>query len=282
MTGVGTDPGVTMAAMRASINQSCFPGIGTREFAACAAASGFRSVELRTLGRDEPAAALRAAVREEGLRVEAINGLMDWALPDDPDPLPALERALEAAVTVNAPLIVCAGPIRQGPLPPREIILASAADRLARMADVARPTGVRLALEQVGKSSTRHGAASGIQRLDDALTVVRRAGDEVLLTLDSYNLATAGERLEALGGIPVSKVGIAQIAGSAPGVSGRALPGEGEVDNGVFVRMLAGMGYRGAASIEIFPARPWDDPGAFAAAAFARATALLGQETRRT
>jgi sugar phosphate isomerase/epimerase len=265
--------------MRLSINQSCFPGIDTRAFATCASAAGFRSVELRTLGRTEPLTLIQTAVQEHELRVEAINGLMDWALPDDPDPRPALEQALRIATAVGAPLIVCAGPIRQGTLPPTDVIMASAGERLADMAALARSTGVRLALEQIGKSSTRPGAASGIRRLDDALAVAARAGDDVLVTLDSHNLATADERFDALARVPVSKIGIAQVAGMSPIGSGRALPGEGDTDNGSFVGILAAMGYTGAVSVEIFPAQTWEDPSRFAAMAFARMRDLVDTST---
>jgi sugar phosphate isomerase/epimerase len=266
--------------MRPSINQSCFPGIDTRAFAACVSAAGFGSVELRTLGRTEPLALIQAAVREYDLRVEAINGLMDWALPDDPDPRPALEQALRVATAVGAPVIVCAGPIRPGSLPPTDVIMASATERLAAMAAVVRPTGVRLALEQIGKSSTRPGAASGIRRLDDALAVAGRAGDDILVTLDSYNLATADEPFDLLARVPVSKIGVAQVAGTSPTGSGRALPGDGEIDNGSFVAVLAAMGYAGPVSVEMFPPQPWEDPGAFASQAFARIRDLIDATSR--
>jgi sugar phosphate isomerase/epimerase len=272
---------VSESALRPSINQSCFPAVDTREFAACVSAAGFRSVELRTLGRTEPLTLIQTAVQQYDLRVEAINGLMDWALPDDPDPRPALEQALRVATAVGAPLIVCAGPIRQGMLPPTDVVMTSAVERLTLMAAAVRSTGVRLALEQIGKSSTRPGAASGIRRLDDALDVAGRASDDVVVTLDSHNLATADERFDLLARVPVSKIGIAQVAGTSPTGSGRALPGDGETDNNLFVGMLAAMGYTGAVSIEMFPAKPWEDPSGFASLAFARIRALIDTATSR-
>ena len=132
-------------------------------------------------------------------------------------------------------------------------------------------------MEPVGKSSTRPGAVSGLSRLDDALSVAEQAGGDVLLALDSYNLATAGERFEGLSRVPAARVGIAQIAGSSATSIGRALPGDGEIDNETFVEMLAGLGYRGAVSVEMFRAAPLDDPGAFAAEAYRRMTTLLGR-----
>jgi hydroxypyruvate isomerase len=268
--------------MRPSINQSCFPGISTLEFAECAASAGFQSVELRMSGRSEPLASIQAAVQENALRVEAINCLMDWALPDDPNPRPALEGALRVATAVGSRVIVCTGPIRLGRLPPTHVIVASAGQRLAAMAAVVRSSGVQLALEQVGQSSTRPLAVSGIWRLDDALSVVQRAGDDVLVTLDSHNLATANQHFDLLRRVPVSRIGIAQIAGISSTNCDRVLPGEGSTDNSYFVGALAAIGYTGAVSIELFPSRPWDDPDRFASLAYARVRDLIDAATTPT
>jgi sugar phosphate isomerase/epimerase len=38
------------------------------------------------------------------------------------------------------------------------------------------------------------------------------------------------------------------------------LPGDGELDLAAFADAAAATGYRGAASVELFPSRPWPDP----------------------
>jgi hydroxypyruvate isomerase len=261
--------------MRESLNQSCFPELGTDRFAEIAAEAGATSVELRPLGRSEPVGAMAAAVRGAGLRVEAINGLMDWTLPDDPDPRPALERMLEIATAVGAPLIVCTAPIRMGTLPPCDRIAQCAIERLAALGAITRAANVRLALEQVGRSSTRPGASSGIRRLSKALAIVEAAGEDTLLTLDSYNIATGDEGFDEIRRIPSKRIGIAQLADCDMRGEGRALPGEGDFDLDAFVQALAAVGYEGALSLEIFPSQPWPDPLAFARKALATLRQLI-------
>jgi sugar phosphate isomerase/epimerase len=253
--------------------------MSTDRFAEVCARAGARSVELRTLGRSESPASLAAATRREGLRVESICGLMDWALPDDPDPRPALEGLLDVATAVGAPLVVCVLPIRHGEMPSVEAIVEMATERLTPLAGVARTLGVRLALEQVGRSSSRPGATSGIRRLRDALAIAERSGDDVALTIDSYNIATADEPYAEIERIPLNRIGIAQIADSAPGSSGRGVPGEGDLDLPGFVRSLDAIAYEGPLSLEIFPSDPWPDPDAFAARAVRAIESLLVENT---
>jgi 4-hydroxyphenylpyruvate dioxygenase len=250
--------------LRVALNQSAFPGLSTRRFVEVALRAGADSVELRTLGRSESAREIGAAVRETGAQVEAVNALMDWALPDDPDPRPTLERLLEVTGESGAPLIVCVGPMRLGGLPTAEEIYQSAVERLTSLAQLANEVGVRLGLEQVGQSTTRPGAMSGIRRLSEALAIAEACGEGVVLTLDSYNLATAGERFEEIECVPVSRMGIAHLVDRDAATGARAVPDEGELDIDGFVRALARTGYEGALSLETFPVAPWPDPLAFA------------------
>lgn len=263
--------------MRISLNQSAFPGLSTRRFLQIAAEAGASSIELRTLGLSESVGEIGAAVREAGVRVEAVNALMDWALPDDPDPRPALERLLEVAVESGAPLIVCVAPIRTDGLPATERACESAVERLTFLAALARGAGVRLALEQVGLSTTRPGATSGIRRLQDALAVARACGEDVLLTLDSFNLATAGESFAEIESVPPERIGIAHIVDRDAATGARTVPGDGNLDIGGFVRALGRTGYEGALSLETFPTSPWPDPLAFAR----RAVSIVEQTVRQ-
>lgn len=250
--------------MRPCLNQSCFPGFGAVDFVEVAAKSGVPSVELRTMDERENPAIVAAAVRSAGVRVEAVNALMDWALRDDPAPRPRLDYLLAVAHGVEAPLIVCVAPIRTVGLPPTEHIVQSASERLAELTEAARSTGVRLAFEQVGQSSTRPGAQSGIRRLADARSVVEAAGPDAVLTLDSFNLATAGESYDAIRSIPRERIGIAHLIDRDPQTGGRTLPGDGNLGVSAFVDALRSTGYDGALSLEILPAVPWPDPVAFA------------------
>jgi sugar phosphate isomerase/epimerase len=275
--------------MRICLNQSCFPGLSTPQFLeAVARAGGTRqaagepvpgrgqapSVELRLAGHQEPVRDIVAAARATGLRVEAVNPLMDWALPDDPDPRPQLETLLEVAAATGASVIVCVAPLRYGALPPATEVARSAGERLAELSALTRPAGVRLALEQVGLSTSRPGATSGIRRLSEALAIAQSAGRDVAVTLDSYNLATAGEALDGVRTVPRERIGIAQLVDRSPITGGRTLPGEGDLDLEGFVEALAATGYDGALSLEVFPAVPWPDPVAFARDALSRIRSL--------
>jgi 4-hydroxyphenylpyruvate dioxygenase len=193
-----------------------------------------------------------------------VNALRDWALADDPDCRAVFEMLLGVAVETGAPIIVCVAPIRFENMPPRDEVIAAASERLALLAEVAAPTGVRLTLEQVGRSSTRVGANSGIRSLTDALAVVENAGPSVGLVLDSYNLATAGVPFEEVARLPRERIALAHVVDGVASGSPRALPGDGELPLESFVSALARAGFDGALSIELFPEHSVPDPLEFA------------------
>ena len=250
--------------MKTYFNQSCFPGLPLDRFLAVAAEAGAEGVDLAPRGGNEAAPAIAAAVRAAGLPVGAVHALTDWALPDDPDPRPSLDALLEVATVAGASLIVCVAPLRMGGFPRDLDIAAAASERLALLAAHARAAGIGLALEQVGRSSSRPGAASGISRLHAALAIAERAGEDVTLVVDSYNLATAGESFDSLQAVPAARLGIAHLADGDHARGVRVPPGEGDLDLQHFVRALASTGYAGPLSLEIFPPTPWPDPVAFA------------------
>jgi 4-hydroxyphenylpyruvate dioxygenase len=257
------------------LNHSCFPGLSVVQFLDVAEAAGADGVDLNLLGHAEPSAAIAAAVRARGVRIGAIHALTDWALPDDPDPRPALESLLDAASAIGAGLIICVAPLRMDPLPAADIVRASAVERLSALAALARPRGIRLALEQVGQSSSRPGAHSGIRRLREAWEIAAAAADDTLLVVDSYNLATAGEPFAAMLTTPAARLGIAHLADAGIGAGIRVPPGEGSLDLSAFVRALWQTGYRGPLSLEIFPHAPWPSPLAFARRALAAMRAYV-------
>jgi len=117
--------------MRVGLNQSCLPGISTAEFVDIAANCGAEAVELRVLGAHESPLAMGIAARAGGLPVVSVGPLMDWALPDDPDPTDRLEALLETASAAACDVVICVGPISERPLPstPDIIAMASAASR---------------------------------------------------------------------------------------------------------------------------------------------------------
>ena len=263
--------------MRVALNQSCLPGITTAEFVALAAESGAEGVELRLLGAAESPAVIAKAAAAGGLPVESVGPLMDWALPDDPDATENLDVLLEVAAVSGSDVIVCVGPMSERPLPPREVLMAAAVDHLAKLAERAWAGGVRLALEQVGRSSSRPNASSGLASLADALAVVEAVGEGAGLCVDSYNLATAGVSYRELAFVPPGRIAVTQFADRDPDSPWRALPGEGDLELTGFVAALHASGFSGALSVETFPQQPWQDPLSAARRAVAAAGRFLGQ-----
>jgi sugar phosphate isomerase/epimerase len=154
-------------------------------------------------------------------------------------------------------------------------VLAAASDRLAMFSEMAESAGVRLALEQVGLSSTRLGAQSGISSLADALAVVEAAGPGVALALDSYNVATGGNRFEDIAQIPRERIAVAAAVDGVVTGSPRVLPGDGELPLASFAAALVEAGFDGALSVEIFPEKPSPDPLEFARRCLAAVRALV-------
>ncbi len=263
---------------RVALNQSCLPGITTAEFVTIAAECGAEGVELRLLGARESPSAMGKAARAGGLPVDSVGPLMDWALPDDPDRRNELEALLEAAVMADSHVVVCVGPMSEKRLPPPPEVIAAATEKLSRLTEFARGSGVRLALEPVGLSSSRPGANSGLRALADAMSVIDGVGPEAGLCVDSYNVATAGVAYRELAKVPPDRIAIVQFADRDPDSPWRALPGEGDLDLSAFVEAIHACGYPGAISVETFPQQPWPDPRSAARRAIACARRLVHQE----
>ena len=200
---------------------------------------------------------------------------MDWALPGGPGPAERLDALLEVASAAGCDVIICVGPISERPLPPTPDIIAMATENLAPLVARARASGARLALEQVGRSSSRPQAVSCLRTLHDARAVVDAVGAGAALCADSYNLATAGVDYGELSALPADKIAIAQLADRDPASPWRAWPGDGDLDLPPFVGALAAAGYAGALSVETFPQVPWPDARAAASRAIAATRRLL-------
>ena len=267
--------------MRVALNQSCLPGITTAEFVAIAAECGAEGVELRLLGSHESPSVIGAEARAGGLPVDSVGPLMDWALPDDPDRREELEVLLEVASAADSHVVVCVGPMSELPLPAPADLVAGVTEKLSKLAQFARGSGVRLALEPVGRSSSRPRAVSGLQALADALAVVDAVGPDAGLCVDSYNVATAGVAYSELASVTPDRIAIVQFADRDPASPWRALPGEGDLDLPPFLEALTACGYAGAVSVETFPQEPWKDPREAARRAVAAARRFVPKDMPR-
>ncbi len=253
-------------------------------FLDAAAEAGFKLVELRHPMLEQYLAEhshrrLRAQLRHLGISVAALNALMDWSLTPEENYRFVLTRAeglLALCELVETDLLICVpsliAPAADEVSRPEKTVLETTAARLKRLASLARSSGVRLALEQVGRPSSRPDASSSVRSIDDALAVVHAAGDSnVSLVVDSFNFFTGGNRLEALRSIPIDGISMLHAADAPspdPAICGieRLMPGEGSLDLTGFRDVMVERGYQGPWSVELFNPSIWQLPPSEAAA----------------
>ncbi|CAL9362385.1 hypothetical protein SUDANB6_00690 [Streptomyces sp. enrichment culture] len=134
---------------------------------------------------------------------------------------------------------------------------ALAAEQLARLADLAQESGIRVAYEALAWG--RH-----VSTYDHAWRIVEAAGHPALGTcLDSFHILSRSsdpEDLEGIGDIPGEKIFFLQLA-DAPRLAmdvlqwsrhHRCFPGQGGFDVAGLVRRVLRTGYTGPLSLEVF------------------------------
>jgi len=232
-------------------------GNGTlEEKLTAAAAAGFDGVELceadlQASRLSAPAAGQAAA--DLGLRVYLYQPFRDFeAVPASqlPAGLDRAERAFDTMAALRADtLLVCSS------TSPQAIDDDSlAASQLALLADRAGARGMRVAWESMSwatrVSDYRHG-----------WRIVQAAAHPALgVCLDSFHILAQRHDPAEIRRIPGEKIFFAQLA-SAPMMTldlltwsrhHRCLPGRGDLDVCGFAAILAGAGYRGPWSLEVF------------------------------
>lgn len=277
------------------INHATLMTTGLEEFLAASAAAGFRLVELRqpmveAYLAELPPGMLRHRLEGLGLSVASLNALMEWSLTPEENFSSALKRAerlFALCETVGTDLLVCVpdlvSPATLEGFPGGAVVDMTAA-RLKRLAAQARLHGVRLALEQVGRPSSRPDCVSSVRRIEDALAILEAAGEPNLcLALDSFNYFTGGNSAESLALVSLSRIGILHAADAPspdPTLCGgeRLMPGEGKLDLPGFYRAMADKGYDGPWSVELFNSSVWGRPaGESALVAMASLLRLLNR-----
>jgi sugar phosphate isomerase/epimerase len=208
------------------------------------AQTGFDGVEIMVTSDPDTqdAARIRGASEDHGLPVVAVHApflLMSrrvWGR----DPVGKIERAVELALRVSAPIVVVHPPYRWQPAYRRWLDQSSSA--------AAKAWGVRIAVENMfplrvrGRSVARFHARQTLGDLErfDAVT------------LDTSHLAVAGldpvEAIDRLGN-RLAHVHLSNNAGR--GWDSHSLLDDGVLDLGRVLETLATRGYRGAVSLEI-------------------------------
>ena len=166
-------------------------------------------------------------------------------------------RRLEVLAALRVPTLVVAADFA-AEVQPDDYPRAAAA--LAEAAELARPAGVRLALEF--QKGSRLCAS-----LDTALALVAQAGAaELGVCLDLFHYYTGPSKFEDLAYLSAERlawVQICDLSGTPREVAGdadRILPGEGDFQLGPILGHLARIGYEGGVALEVLNPVLWQVP----------------------
>jgi sugar phosphate isomerase/epimerase len=225
-------------------------------------------------------ATLRRLLNDRGVRVHAIDPLIG-VLPGTPRPqdVPAENRAYfeiteddcyRAAAALEAQTINLAH-FGGGAVPEQAFI-----DCLGPLASRARSHGVRLTLEFLPESA--------IPDLAAALRIVQGVGaDNLGVMFDTWHFARTGGTVAQLAQVPGRLIGAVQISDRrepAPGttyapMSGRLLPGEGELPLVELLRVLMARAAPATVGVEVFSDELQGLPAAEVARRVAASTARV-------
>ncbi len=219
--------------MRIACNGSTLGGMPLAEELAAAAGAGFELVELRA-PKVAAVPDLPGLLKRHGLAAWSINSLERAGEQDLGE---AARRQAAWAASCGAPYVVCVpGAVREG----LEEVLAEL--RAACLAE-----GAELAFEFMGFNW------SAVRTLADALLV--QPGPVVI---DTFHWALGDGDLAVLAGCDPARIAVVHVndapsrdlAGLAD--ADRVLPGQGVLELGGFYGTLAGIGFDGVYSVEVF------------------------------
>jgi sugar phosphate isomerase/epimerase len=166
-------------------------------------------------------------------------------------------RRLEVLAELRVPTLVVVADFASEPAP-EDYGRASAA--LAEAAEVARPFGVRLALEF---QKTARFCAS----LDTTLALIAQSGAAgVGVCLDLFHYYTGPSKFEDLAYLSpenLAWVQVCDLSGTPRELAGdadRILPGDGDFQIGPILDHLARVGYAGHVSLEVLNPQLWQIP----------------------
>ncbi len=229
-----------------------------------AASAGFPLIELWAPKLPPYLAAhtladLRATLRANGLGVAALcpYGLRMFGAWREG--LAGVERGVAAAAELGAPLLLVCPDAPPADLDRGEAV-EIAAERARTYGDVAQAAGVRLAIEPLGGHPFVPGAR-------EAMEVLHRAAHPALgLMMDTFHYYKSRVSEEDIRGVPPGLWTILHVNDVPPGAPeglsdpDRLYPGEGVLPLADTLRYFAGIGFRGAVSVEVFRRAYWEQP----------------------
>jgi sugar phosphate isomerase/epimerase len=200
---------------------------------------------LAALDAGLDATALRRCLRDAGVRVRVIDAI-SGALPGQPPPSNE-ETCYRMAEAAEAPIVNLTH-YGGGPVARPEIV-----DAIGNVCRRARSRGFQIVLEFIPET--------GLPNLRETLDVVRAAGESnCALLLDTWHLARSGGTLEDVRRLPPGTIGAVQLSDRTPPppgapyvpMSGRDLPGEGQLPLCELVRAALANNRRVTAEVEVF------------------------------
>ena len=241
------------------------PDCPIERFCAMVARRGLGGVGLTAHAVEAlPPEALAQLLRQHDLAATSLNSA-GYVLHADPAVAAAQAaldtRLFEAAQALGAPInVILGGTLHaagQGAAPALREARARAAEGLARLAERAEATGVRLALEPM------HPLALGTKGCINQISTARELAARhaaVGLTLDLYHSWWDADLAPTVAAMP-REILLAQICGLVVPADGsaplRAELAAGPADLALFLRDLDAAGYRGPIEYEVF----WDAMG---------------------
>ncbi len=249
------------------------------------ALAGWSDVELwltklEAFVRDKPLTEARTLLDDRGLKAVAAasQGGLLLSVGDERDThWDLFRRRLEILATLEVPTLVVAVDHT------REAVAedyARAVASLVEAADLARASGVRLAVEFQKTSSF-------CSSLDTMLALIAQANDDHLgLCLDLFHYYTGPSKFEDLGYLSSGNLAWVQVSDLSgvprelAGDADRILPGEGDFQIDPILDHLASIGYDGHLSLEVNNPQLWAVPPDRLADAGMRAMVrMLGSRT---
>lgn len=221
-----------------------------------AARAGFRAIEIfendLTFFNGKPRD-VRAMADDLGMSIIALQPMRDFEAMPEPMRSHNLERAQRKFELMNELgtnlLSVCSNVAAEAIDDPQR-----AAEDLARLADLAAQSGLRIGYEALAWG--RH-----VRDWMQAWEIVRLADrPNLCVVLDSFHAIQRGNPLSPIADLPASHIALVQVA-DAPAIlmdpmslsrHHRCFPGQGDYDIHGFLQAALATGYRGPISLEIF------------------------------
>ncbi len=244
------------------LNASTLRGTPVLRQIEVAAAAGFGAIELWFADTDAHLAAggslreIRQALNDAGLAVPTLIYFAGWFKASDgewPEIRDACQRRMEQAAELGAGHLICSPPAGEADLP-------RGAGRYRELLDLGSRTGVVPIFEFLG-------FVEQYRSIESAIEVMSLAGGGCTV-LDPFHVFRGGGSMESIARLNADQIAISHFNDTVPHPAreqqtdaDRVFPGDGTQDLRRYCDLLAGTGYSGWLSLELFRPDLWSrDP----------------------